>query len=199
MDVSELSAEILIAAYRHGYFPMSENENEIHWYNPDPRAIIPLNNYSPSKSLRNILRKGNFTIKLNTSFRETMKNCAIPRTEDDGQWISNPMIDKYCELNALGFAHSVEVYMNDELAGGLYGVHLGGAFFGESMFYKKSNASKIAFHYLIEILKKNNFKLLDTQFINENVLRYGAIEISKKEYLSKLENALSQNQNFSLL
>lgn len=198
MNSNELNIELLISAYAQGFFPMAVDQKQIHWYNPDPRAIIPLENYHPSKSLKSILKKGDFEIHLNTSFRKVMEMCSLPRDINDGQWINSEMIDKYCELNKMGLAHSVEVYMDDELSGGLYGVQLGSAFFGESMFYIKPNASKIAFYYLIEILRKNNFSLLDTQFINDNVKRFGAIEISKNAYLSRLEKAITEYQKFSL-
>ncbi len=177
---------------------MAHSEKELVWYNPDPRAIIPLENYSPSKSMRSILRKNNFQIRLNTSFREVMKQCSKPRDKDDGQWINTTMVEEYSKLNQLGFAHSVEVFEENVLTGGLYGVHIGGTFFGESMYHHKPNASKIAFHYLIEILRKNGFQLLDTQFINDNVKRFGAIEISKKSYLKLLEKAMERQQRFSL-
>lgn len=198
MNVEALNTEILLSAYVQGFFPMAHSEKELVWYNPDPRAIIPLENYSPSKSMRSILRKNNFQIRLNTSFREVMKQCSKPRDKDDGQWINTTMVEEYSKLNQLGFAHSVEVFEENVLTGGLYGVHIGGAFFGESMYHHKPNASKIAFHYLIEILRKNGFQLLDTQFINDNVKRFGAIEISKKSYLKLLEKAMERQQRFSL-
>ncbi len=175
---------------------MADANGEISWYAPDPRAIIPLENYKPSKSLRPILNRSQFDIRVNQNFRGVMNHCAKPRFEADETWISDEIIDVYCQLNTTGFAHSVEAYENDTLVGGLYGVSIGGVFFGESMFHLVSNASKVAFHYLIEILKHRGFILLDTQFINDNVLRYGAIEIPKDDYEAKLEEAISKKMTF---
>ncbi len=196
--MNTLSVEILLEAYKQGIFPMSDRKGEIEWYCPNPRAIIPIETYRPSKSLRNILNRGIFQVKINTQFEEVMRQCSKPRFKGDGCWISEEMITAYCELQQLGFAHSVEVYWGEQLAGGLYGVHLGGVFYGESMFTLVSNASKVAFHCLVEILKKEEFELLDTQFINDNVERYGAIEIPRKLFLQKLEEALKVRREFKL-
>jgi leucyl/phenylalanyl-tRNA--protein transferase len=125
-----------------------------------------------------------------------MKNCALPRFKGDETWISQDIIDSYNNLHKLGFAHSVEVYQHNVLVGGLYGVSVGSAFFGESMFHKVPNASKVAFHYLMENLKQRNFKLLDTQFINDNVKRFGAIEISKRQFMKILKDSISTKNKF---
>jgi leucyl/phenylalanyl-tRNA--protein transferase len=125
-----------------------------------------------------------------------MKNCALPRFRGDETWISQDIIDSYHNLHILGFAHSVEVYQNTELVGGLYGVSLGSAFFGESMFHAKPNASKVAFHYLIQNLKQRNYKLLDTQFINDNVKRFGAIEIPKRQFMKILKESILADNKF---
>lgn len=186
----------MLSAYSQGIFPMSDETGEINWYCPDPRAVIPIDTYRPSKSLRPILNKGQFEIRVNEQFEQVMRFCAQPRSSDDGVWISEEMIQVYTEFHKLGFAHSVEAYQNDLLVGGLYGVHLGSVFFGESMFSKVSNASKVAFHHLILILKQNHFELLDSQFINDNVIRYGAIEISRNTFLKQLESAISQPCKF---
>jgi leucyl/phenylalanyl-tRNA--protein transferase len=194
-----LLVESLIYAYAQGYFPMADEQNGLQWFNPDPRAIIPLNTYKPAKSLRPILNKGLFEIRVDTQFEPVMRACSMPRSEDDGVWISEEMIMAYTELHRLGFAHSVEAYLDDKLVGGLYGVSIGGVFCGESMFSKVPNSSKVAFHYLIQILNANQFELLDTQFINDNVLRYGAIEISRDTYLRRLAKALKKNCKFELI
>jgi leucyl/phenylalanyl-tRNA--protein transferase len=194
-----LLVESLIYAYAQGYFPMADEQNGLQWFNPDPRAIIPLNTYKPAKSLRPILNKGLFEIRVDTQFEPVMRACSMPRSEDDGVWISEEMIMAYTELHRLGFAHSVEAYLDHQLVGGLYGVSIGGVFCGESMFSKVPNSSKVAFHYLIQILNANQFELLDTQFINDNVLRYGAIEISRDTYLRRLANALKKNCKFELI
>lgn len=191
-----INTQLLLSAYSQGIFPMSDETGEINWYCPDPRAVIPIDNYRPSKSLRPILNKGQFEIRVNEQFEQVMRFCAQPRSSDDGVWISEEMIQVYTEFHKLGFAHSVEAYQNDLLVGGLYGVHLGSVFFGESMFSKVSNASKVAFHYLILILKQNHFELLDSQFINDNVIRYGAIEISRITFLKQLESAISHPCKF---
>ena len=199
MHSNKLNTDLLISAYLQGFFPMAQSEEEIVWYNPDPRAIIPLNAYKPSKSLRNILNRTHlYQVKIDTNFRAVMEHCAKPRSTDDGIWINSKMITEYTKLNELGLAHSVEVYYDGILTGGLYGVHLGAAFFGESMFHLQANASKIAFHYLVSILNTNEFVLLDTQFINDNVKRLGAIETPKQNYLGLLKNALDKKAHFRL-
>lgn len=177
---------------------MADRRGEISWYCPDPRAIIPIETYRPSKSLRPILNKHLFEIRINQQFEQVMRYCALPRFRGDGVWISEEMIQAYSKLNQLGFAHSVEAYQNDELVGGLYGVQIGAVFFGESMFSLVSNSSKVAFHNLIEILRKNEFELLDSQFINDNVLRYGAIEIPREVFIEKLERAIVKEIRFGL-
>ncbi|AEI48182.1 leucyl/phenylalanyl-tRNA--protein transferase [Runella slithyformis] len=186
-----LSADDLLYGYMNGIFPMADTDGTLYWYSPDPRAIIPLNTYKPSKSLRPVLNKNLFEIRINADFEGVMKGCALPRQDEDSTWISDEIISAYTELHQMGYAHSVETYLNNELVGGLYGVAIGGVFFGESMFHTVSNASKVAFHYLIEILKQQNYILLDTQFINDNVRRFGAIEIPKSEYIKLLKKRSS--------
>ena len=192
-----LSAEDLLYGYSNGIFPMAEStSDEIYWYSPDPRAIIPIDSYKPSKSLRPLINQKVFELKFNHNFEKVIKHCAFPRFEGDETWISEDIIDSYVNLHKLGFAHSVEVYKENVLTGGLYGVSLGSVFFGESMFNIVPNASKVAFHYLMEHLRSKKFKLLDTQFINDNVKRYGAIEISKMEFMNKLRDALRTKNSF---
>ena len=194
-----LRAESLIYAYAQGYFPMADEQNGLQWFNPDPRAIIPIDTYKPAKSLRPVLNKGLFEIRVNANFEQVMRSCSMPRSTEDGVWISEEMILAYTELHRLGFAHSVEAYLNGDLVGGLYGISFGAVFCGESMFSKVPNSSKVAFHYLIQILKANQYELLDTQFVNDNVLRYGAIEISRPTYLRRLAKALKKNCKFELI
>ncbi len=195
---NSLTAEALIYAYTSGVFPMAEADGTLYWYRPDPRAIIPIDTYKPSKSLKPILNRGQFEIRIDTQFETVIRACAAPRSYEKETWISEEIIQAYVDLHQLGFAHSVETYENGNLVGGLYGVHIGSAFFGESMFMTVSNASKVAFHYLIEILRVNKFNLLDTQFINDNVLRYGAIEIKRSQYERRLSRALMQASEFKL-
>jgi leucyl/phenylalanyl-tRNA---protein transferase len=191
-----LSADDLLYGYMNGIFPMADTDGTLYWYSPDPRAIIPLDTYKPSKSLRPILNKQLFEIRVNTDFEGVMKGCALPRQDEDSTWISDEIINAYTELHQMGYAHSVETYLNNELVGGLYGVAIGAVFFGESMFHTVSNASKVAFHFLIEILKQQNYNLLDTQFINDNVRRFGAIEIPKSEYIKLLKKGLLKKAHF---
>ncbi|WP_428653966.1 leucyl/phenylalanyl-tRNA--protein transferase [Runella sp.] len=192
-----LSADDLIYGYMNGIFPMADADGTLYWYSPDPRAIIPLETYKPSKSLRPILNKQQFEIRINADFKAVMQGCALPREDEDSTWISDEIINAYTELHRMGLAHSVETYVNNELVGGLYGVAIGAVFFGESMFHTVSNASKVAFHYLIEILKQQNYDLLDTQFINDNVRRFGAIEIPKSEYIKLLKKGLLKKAHFA--
>jgi leucyl/phenylalanyl-tRNA---protein transferase len=189
-----LEAEDLLNGYISGIFPMADPDGSLYWYSPEPRAVIPIYSYKTSKSLRPIINKNHFTVKFNKNFLSVIKACSQPRDLDAETWISNEIIDAYNNLHKLGFAMSVETYYNEELVGGLYGVVIGKAFFGESMFYKQPNASKVAFHHLIEYLKANNFQLLDTQFINDNVKRFGAIEIPKAEYIKQLRKAIGKSE-----
>ena len=195
-DPSPLTAEALVYAYASGVFPMAEETGEILWYSPDPRAIIPIDSYKPAKSLKPIINQKRFEIRVNTSFEQVMRNCALPRATEDETWISEELVQAYTSLHKMGLAHSVEAWQDGILVGGLYGVSLGGAFFGESMFSLVSNSSKIAFHYLVQILREQNYSLLDSQFMNDNVLRYGAIEITRSEYKKRLTNALKSTCDF---
>lgn len=195
--MSFLSADDLIYGYMNGIFPMADADGTLYWYSPDPRAIIPIYTYKSPKSLRPILNKSVFEIRINADFNGVMRGCAGPRQGDDTTWISEEIIKAYTDLHHLGFAHSVETYIDNRLVGGLYGVAIGAVFFGESMFHTVSNASKVAFHYLIEILKQQKFDLLDTQFINDNVRRFGAIEIPKSDYIQQLKRAISKKARFT--
>ncbi len=192
------TVEEMVSAYSAGYFPMAEPNGEIFWYNPHPRAIIPFETFKPPKSLKPVINRKQFEIRIDHAFKQVMTECAAPRKDEELTWISDYLVELYDEMHQKGFAHSVEAYENGQLVGGLYGVCIGGVFFGESMFSKVSNASKVAFFYLIEILKSNGFELLDTQFMNDNVKRYGAIEIGRAQYLRKLKSALSKKCEFKL-
>jgi leucyl/phenylalanyl-tRNA--protein transferase len=195
--MSKLTADDLIYGYINGIFPMADADGTLYWYAPDPRAVIPIDTYKPAKSLKPILNKNQFEIRINTAFEQVMRYCSIPRSNDDSVWISEEIIEGYTELHRLGLAHSVETYQDNQLVGGLYGVALGAAFFGESMFHLVSNASKVAFHQLIMILRQQQFMLLDTQFINDNVRRYGAVEIPKADYLKQLKAAVRKKARFT--
>ncbi|MBB3840343.1 leucyl/phenylalanyl-tRNA--protein transferase [Runella defluvii] len=195
--MSLLSADDLIYGYMNGIFPMADSDGTLYWYSPDPRAVIPLDTYKPAKSLRPVLNKGTFEIRINADFEGVMRGCAAPRPDEENTWISEEIIDAYTELHRLGFAHSVETYVDNQLVGGLYGVAIGAVFFGESMFHTVSNASKVAFHYLIETLRRQKYELLDTQFINDNVRRFGAIEIPKSDYVRLLKRGIAQKARFT--
>ena len=195
--MDELTAEDLMYGYMNGIFPMADTDGSLYWYSPDPRAIIPIDTYKPAKSLRPILNKNLFDIHINRDFEAVMRHCALPRNGEPETWISEEIIQAYCDLHQMGMAHSVEAYVGDRLVGGLYGVAIGGVYFGESMFYLEPNSSKVAFHYLIENLRKQQYELLDTQFINDNVKRFGAIEITKYQYIKKLKDALEKKAHFS--
>jgi leucyl/phenylalanyl-tRNA--protein transferase len=191
------SVNELLNAYVNGVFPMADPDGTIYWYAPNLRAIIPIYDFKPSKSLRPFINQSRFEIKVNADFEGTMRECSKPRLDANDTWISEELIASYTALYQKGFAHSVEAYQDGILVGGLYGVAIGAAFFGESMFHTVSNASKVAFYYLIEILKKRNYQLLDSQFINDNVARYGAIEIPKVIYEQKLMEAVKNRLVFT--
>lgn len=200
--VPPLSANLLVAAYRDGYFPMAHGRSgPIRWYNPDPRAILPLDGLHVSRSLRRRLTRGGYTVTCDANFQAVMRGCAEPRRAEDadaGTWISEPIIAAYCELHRRGLAHSVEAWSQDasspdgrRLVGGVYGVTLGGAFFGESMFSRASDASKVCLVHLVEHLNRRGFTLFDTQFTNPHLATLGVIEIPRDEYLARLRAAVA--------
>lgn len=185
----DLSPERLQLAYHSGIFPWFEDGEPITWWSPDPRMVLFLDELVVSKSMRNILNRNIFTVTFNQNFREVISNCQkIKRDGQNGTWITNDMIEAYCKLNELGIAKSVEVWQNDELAGGLYGVDLGHIFCGESMFSKVSNASKVAFITLVNELKANNYKVLDCQVYNEHLESLGCREIGRTDFMEILKN-----------
>lgn len=190
--VSELTPDVLVAAYAQGYFPM-DYDGEILWFSPDPRAILPLESFHAAKTLLQTCRNAGFEIRLDTSFEEVMRECG--RRPGD-TWISEEMIAAYVELHRLGLAHSVEAWKERKLAGGLYGVALGGAFFGESMFHRVRDASKVALVALVERMQERGFMLLDIQWVTPHLRRFGAIEISRQQYLRRLALALRRRCSF---
>ncbi len=184
---------VLIAAYRGGMFPMAmDNRGEIGWFSPDPRGVIPLHEFHIPKSLERVVRKEPFEIRINTAFSEVMNGCAERRTT----WISREIIASYEKLFELGYAHSVECWKGEELVGGLYGIAIGGAFFGESMFSRATDASKVALVSLVDRLKERGFQLLDTQWTTEHLSRFGCREIPRYEYLRQLNEALLVTTRF---
>jgi leucyl/phenylalanyl-tRNA--protein transferase len=191
-----LPPQILINAYSQGVFPMADPDGTIYWYDPDPRAIIPLDKFHVSRSLRRTIRKGGFEIKIDTAFREVITACAAPAPGRESTWINDEIIESYGALHELGFAHSVETWIEGELAGGLYGVSLAGLFAGESMFSWVTDGSKIALVYLVKHLRRRGFVLLDTQFATDHLRRFGAIEIPRLEYKRRLVQALRSGARF---
>lgn len=186
MEHGIIPPEVLLEAYAQGVFPMAE-DGEILWFSPTRRGIIPLDErFHIPRGLKKALRKRPFEIRYNTAFREVMLGCA----ERDGTWIDGAIIESYCALHELGHAHSVECWDAEGLQGGLYGVALGKAFFGESMFSRKTDASKIALVALVENLRERGFELLDTQWMTDHLRTFGGLEIGKREYLALLQEML---------
>ncbi|MBC7749495.1 MAG: leucyl/phenylalanyl-tRNA--protein transferase [Methylotenera sp.] len=185
----DLSTARLMLAYKSGIFPWFEEGEPIFWWSPNPRMVLFLDELVVSKSMRNILNRNIFQVTFNQNFREVISNCQkIKRQGQNGTWITNDMIEAYCKLNELGLAKSVEVWQNDQLVGGLYGIDLGNIFCGESMFSKVSNASKVAFITLANQLKKDNYNLLDCQVYNEHLESLGCREISREDFMELLIN-----------
>lgn len=184
-----LSTKRLLEAYRSGIFPWF-NEEPVLWWSPDPRFVIFPGEEKISKSMRQVLKRDVFEIKADTAFKTVIEECAKPRNYTDETWINEDMIDSYCSLFEMGYAHSIEAWQNGELCGGLYGVCVGGVFCGESMFSKKSNASKAAFISLCKILKQYNFDLIDAQVYSDHLSSLGAVEIDRDEFLNILNRSL---------
>lgn len=185
----DLSPERLMLAYRNGIFPWFDEDEPILWWAPEYRMVVFPDEFKVSKSMRNILNRNIFKITFNQNFREVISNCsAIKRNGQNGTWISSEMIEAYCKLHELGFAKSVEVWLEDVLVGGLYGIDLGDVFCGESMFSKVSNASKVAFSSLVNKLKDDNYKLLDCQVHNDHLESLGAREITRDDFMAIIKN-----------
>jgi leucyl/phenylalanyl-tRNA---protein transferase len=190
-----LTPDILIAAYCQGLFPMADASGAIYWYDPNPRAIIPLDAFHVPKRLARRVRRGGFEIRFDTSFRTVMEACGAP--DRPGGWISGEMVDAYEQLHRLGFAHSVEAWLEGRLVGGLYGVAIRGLFAGESMFSHATDASKVALVHLVERLRRGGFVLLDSQYISGmHMLQFGTIEIPRAEYKRRLNQALRVDATF---
>ena len=186
-----LDPETLLSAYAQGAFPMSDRDGIVRWYTADPRGVIPLDErFHVSETLRALVRQRKFDVHVNRDFERTMQRCAENRP--DGTWIGPQLVRAYCRLHELGFAHSVEAYDgDDQLVGGLYGVSLGGAFFGESMFHTVRDASKVALVHLVERLRERGFLLLDAQASTPHLANFGCEEISGDEYLRRLTAAIA--------
>jgi leucyl/phenylalanyl-tRNA--protein transferase len=190
--VAMIAPEVLLQGYRLGVFPMAMDDGSIEWFSPDPRGILPLDLFHVPHALQRVVAKGTFEIRINTSFADVMQACA----ERDETWINEEIIASYTELHEMGCAHSVEAWQDGELAGGLYGVSIGGAFFGESMFHRVTDASKVALCALIDRLRAQKFMLLDTQWLTPHLARFGGIEISRRQYMYLLTRAVALQRSF---
>jgi leucyl/phenylalanyl-tRNA---protein transferase len=190
-----LSTRLLLAAYCQGIFPMAVNaRGEIAWFSPDPRALIPLDDrFHIPHGLKRTLKKGSFKVTFDQDFGAVIRACAKAHKST---WISQDIIRSYAQLHKLGFAHSVEVWLEDQLAGGLYGVHIGGAFFGESMFHDVRDASKVGLVALVERLRERGFLVLDTQWVTTHLTQFGTYEIPKSEYMEILGKAITLERKF---
>ena len=183
----DLSTERLLLAYKRGIFPWFEEDEPIMWWAPPERMVLFFEDLKISKSMRNVLNQKKFRITFNTAFREVILHCKkITRKDQPGTWITNEMVEAYCKLHEIGVAKSVEVWENEQLVGGLYGIDLGHIFCGESMFSKVSNASKVAFIHLVKYLQKNNYRILDCQVYNDHLASLGCVEIDRDDFMTLL-------------
>lgn len=189
----DLSSHRLIRAYQQGIFPWYSDDSPIMWWSPDPRMVLIPDQFQPSRSLRKILRRGDFSITCDQAFNQVIKACAEPRHEDEGTWITEQMMSAYRELHRLGVAHSIEVWENNQLVGGFYGVGIGQVFFGESMFSRKSNASKVALATFMQSAQSWQYQLVDCQVYSDHLASMGANSIPRKLF-TRLLDKYSQAQ-----
>lgn len=192
-----LNPRTLLSAYAMGYFPMAEPETgEVNWYSPDPRGHLPLDAFRVSDSLARTVRRGVFEVRADTTFEEVMRQCAKPRPGQPETWISEAIVAAYTELHRRGWAHSVEAWRGGQLVGGLYGVSIHGAFFGESMFSRPeiggTDSSKVCLVALVEHLRTRGYSLLDTQFVNAHLEQFGCVAIARDDYMQRVDAALRQ-------
>jgi len=189
-----LDPETLLSAYAQGAFPMADRDGVIRWYSADPRGVIPLEAFHVSRTLANLVRQGKFEIRINSDFAATMRGCMLARR--DGTWINDALVKAYEQLQKIGHAHSVEAWRNGALVGGLYGVSLGAAFFGESMFHVERDASKVALVHMVQRLRERGFELLDTQATTQHLRRFGCVDMPAEEYLKRLRKAMVRDCRF---
>jgi leucyl/phenylalanyl-tRNA--protein transferase len=187
-----LTPAFLIRAYERGFFPMGRADGSIDWYWPDPRTIIPLDRFHLSRRLARVVRQGRFEIAIDRDFEGVMRACA----DRDETWITGPIVEVYTALHRMGKAHSLEAYRGGALVGGIYGVSLGGAFMGESMFSRVTDASKVCLVHLAERLRARGYTLFDVQFLTSHLKRFGAVEISRDHYLKRLRAAVKRSCRF---
>ena len=196
----KLKPELLLRAYAVGIFPMAESrrDDEIHWIDPELRGILPLDGLHVPRRLRRTIRQRPFEVRIDSDFAGVIQACATPAADRRDTWINSPIEQLYTDLHNMGFAHSVECWRDGELVGGLYGVSLGAAFFGESMFSREKDASKVALVYLVQLLLQGGYQLLDTQFQTPHLSRFGVIEISRDQYRARLSRAVQSHAQFPL-
>ncbi len=193
-----IEPELVLKAYAAGVFPMSESRDDdrIFWVDPDKRAIFPLHTFHAPKRLKRTVRSNHFDVQIDQCFADVISACAEPSRSDAGTWINHGIQDLFTELHHMGYVHSIEVMRDGQLVGGLYGLALGGAFFGESMFSLERDASKVALVHLVGRLKLGGFSLLDAQFITDHLKQFGALEVEREEYQQLLSNAMAQSADF---
>src|ERR1700710_1498422 len=197
---SEITPQVLLRAYACGIFPMAESADDpsLFWVEPEMRGVIPLEGFRVASRLARTVRSDTFTVTVDTAFKTVISGCAAPQPGRDDTWINNRIRDLYIGLHRLGHCHSVEVWENNDLVGGLYGVSLGRTFFGESMFHRARDASKVALVHLVARLKAGGFTLLDTQFVTEHLKTFGATEVPRKQYHKLLAEALIGEADFDI-
>ncbi len=196
--MTKLTPEILLRAYAVGLFPMAERRNDptLFWIDPEKRGILPLDGFHVSRRLRRTVRSGRYEVRCNTAFDDVVRACAAPGPNREDTWINDEILSLYGDLHALGRAHCVETWLDGELVGGLYGVSLGAAFFGESMFSLARDASKVALVHLVARLVKGGYKLLDTQFVTDHLTQFGVVELPRAGYRELLSEALDDTATF---
>jgi leucyl/phenylalanyl-tRNA--protein transferase len=197
-DCPMIPSDVLVSAYAGGWFPMAVDDGDIRWFSPDPRGLIPLDAFHVPARLGRVARSGRFRIEVDRAFDEVVRACAAADRgdRDGGTWIDTTIMESYRALHEAGLAHSVEAWRGDALVGGVYGVALGGAFFGESMFHTETDASKVALVALVDRLRARNFALLDVQWVTEHLRQFGAVEVPRRAYLRLLEAALAMERAF---
>lgn len=196
--MTEVSIELLLRAYSCGIFPMADSRDpgELYWVEPKIRGILPLERFHLPRSLRRTIKKQPFRVTVDRAFSRVIRLCGAPEAGRADTWINEEIVRVYCELFAQGHAHSIECWRGDRLAGGLYGVEIGAAFFGESMFHLESEASKVALAYTVARLKAGGYTLFDVQFVSEHLKRFGVAGVAKETYLMALQDALKRKANF---
>jgi len=196
--LTQITPELLLKAYAFGVFPMakSRTEQDVYWVQPKERGIIPLNQFHVPRSLRKVLRKGIFEVRTDSAFEAVIEGCAESGPNREDTWINDQIVELFTDLFDAGLAHSVETWIDGELVGGLYGLAMGSVFFGESMFTRRDNASKVALCHLVAIMKEGGYHLLDTQFITDHLAQFGAIEIEHQDYMKELGDALGHLGRF---